>query len=477
MLSEFSKGPLRETFYSAHDFSNLNVADPFMGGGTPIVEANRIGCNVVGFDINPMSYWIVKQELEYLDLVEYAEAADSLRSKLEKSIGGFYRTRCGFCRSADAHVKYFIWVKKQVCDHCGKEIDLFPGYLLSADSRHTANVIVCGKCGELNEVEDRDPPGRCGFCSGTLTIKGPAKRSRCQCRECGRDNRFPKLDGSPPDHRLFAIEYHCPKCKPSHRGRFFKKPDSIDLDKFEEARQRWIKTRPEYVPGDEIPSGDETNRLHRWGYKKYKDMFNDRQLLALELSARIVSETGNERIRNALATNFSDLFRYQNMLCRYDKRALKSLDIFSVHGFPVGLIQCESNFLGIMDPKRDACIGSGGWANIVEKFKKAKSYCDRPFEFKHQGRKKTIVYIDGEWIGDSFEGIDPKSERSVDISCRNAGAAELREGFLDAVFTDPPYYGNVQYAELMDFCYVWLRKLAGSQMQAFAAESTRSPTN
>ena len=180
-------------------------------------------------------------------------------------------------------------------------------------------------------------------------------------------------------------------------------------------------------------------------------MFNDRQLLALELSARIVSETGNERIRNALATNFSDLLRYQNMLCRYDKRALKSLDIFSVHGFPVGLIQCESNFLGIMDPKRDACIGSGGWANIVEKFKKAKSYCDRPFEFKHQGRKKTIVYIDGEWIGDSYKGIDPKSERSVDISCRNAGAAELREGFLDAVFTDPP---NGTGSSILDTVFV-----------------------
>ena len=83
-----------------------------MGGGTPIVEANRVGCNVIGFDINPMSYWIVKQELEYLDLVEYAEAADSLRSKLEKSIGGLYRTRCGFCGSNDAHVKYFIWCQK-----------------------------------------------------------------------------------------------------------------------------------------------------------------------------------------------------------------------------------------------------------------------------------------------------------------------------------------------------------------------------
>ena len=28
------------------------------------------------------------------------------------------------------------------------------------------------------------------------------------------------------------------------------------------------------------------------------------------------------------------------------------------------------------------------------------------------------------------------------------------------MLTDPPYYANVQYAELMDFCYAWLRRLA-----------------
>jgi len=39
-----------------------------MGGGTPIVEANRVGCDVVDNDINPMSYWIVRQEIKHLDL-------------------------------------------------------------------------------------------------------------------------------------------------------------------------------------------------------------------------------------------------------------------------------------------------------------------------------------------------------------------------------------------------------------------------
>jgi hypothetical protein len=76
-------------------------------------------------------------------------------------------------------------------------------------------------------------------------------------------------------------------------------------------------------------------------------MFNARQLLGLELSCRLITRQKDSRVADALATNLSDLLRYQNMLCRYDTMALKSLDVFSVHGFPIGLIQCESNLLGV----------------------------------------------------------------------------------------------------------------------------------
>lgn len=271
------------------------------------------------------------------------------------------------------------------------------------------------------------------------------------------------------------MEYHCSTCKPTHTGRFFKKPDSQDIERVAEAERRWTRMRPKYVPDDEIPSGDETNRLHRWGYKRYQEMFNSRQLIGLELSARIVAKTANERVRNALATNLSDLLRYQNMLCRYDTRALKSLDIFSVHGFPVGLIQCESNFLGIMESGRHMCVGSGGWANIIEKFKKAKAYCDNPFEVMHQGRSKKVIPIKREWIGDHLNGFGPGHVRIVNILCQDAATSNLPDASLDAVFTDPPYFGNIQYAELMDFCYVWLRRLIGQTSQAFSADSTRNP--
>ena len=475
LLSEFSDKPLREVFYKSNDFPGRHVADPFMGGGTPILEANRIGCNVTGFDINPMSWWIVKQEIEHLDLGAYAKAAESLRATLEKEIGHLYRTRCVLCGSHEAHVKYFLWVKVKNCRQCGEEIDLFPGYLLAADSRHPKNVFVCPACGELTETASRKNPGKCGHCSVELVLAGATKRGQCKCSACGAANFFPEAKLGQPRHRLFAIEYHCQACRPTHAGRFFKKPDSQDINRITEAEQRRTAMRPRYIPDDEIPSGDETNRLHRWGYRRYREMFNSRQLVALELSGRIIDKTEDERVRNALATNLSDLLRYQNMLCRYDTTALKSLDIFSVHGFPVGLIECESNFLGIMDPGRNSCIGSGGWANIIEKYKKAKSYCDNPFEVMHHGHGKELVPIKGEWIGDHLNGSGPNPVRLVNIECKDAALSDLPDASLDAVFTDPPYFGNVQYAELMDFCYVWLKRLVGQTAKAFSVDSTRNP--
>ena len=75
VLSEFCSQPLAECFFRTNDFPGRVVADPFMGGGTPLLEANRVGCDVQGFDINPMAAWIVREEIEHLDLLAYKKAA------------------------------------------------------------------------------------------------------------------------------------------------------------------------------------------------------------------------------------------------------------------------------------------------------------------------------------------------------------------------------------------------------------------
>lgn len=470
ILSEYGDQPLTEAFFSANNFKGIAIADPFMGGGTPLIEANRVGCDVLGYDINPMAWWIVNREIEHLNLGAYRKAATGLLKTLEEHIGSLYRTTCLKCGSDQAHVKYFLWVKQHECLHCGKEFDLFPGYLLAQDKRHPLNVLVCHACGDLNEVEDCKHPEKCASCSTDLHVEGPAKRSKCACPHCGTLATYPSPNAGPPRHRMFAMEYHCRTCKPSHTGRFFKRPAAADLARYGQAKALLVKIGARFVPENTIPPGDETDRLLRWGYQRYREMFNERQLLGLELSCRIIAEEKNERVRNALITNLSDLLRYQNMVCRYDTMALKSLDIFSVHGFPVGLIQCESSLLGIANGG-GVSVGSGGWSNIVEKYFKAKQYCDTPFETRHDGARKVQMPIPGEWIGDT-RGNEPK--REVRILCQSATNAELPAASLDGIFTDPPYFGNVQYAELMDFCYVWLRKLAGESIPALQSPTTRN---
>ena len=470
LLAEFSGDRLEDAFYRPNDFPGLRIADPFMGGGTPLIEANRVGCDVDGFDVNPMAAWIVREEIEHLEVADYQLAADRVVAVLRDEVDIYYRTYCPIYGDENVPVKSFLWVKVLDCDACGASIDLFPGYLLAENRRHPKNVLVCAACGDLNEVEDRKSPGPCTSCGARLQLAGPARRGRCDCHRCGHANVYPGEAARPLDHRLFAIEYYNPERKAEHRGRFFKKPDRDDLARVSAAAQRWGQLAPRFVPDQRIPAGDETARLHRWGYSHYRGMFNPRQLLGLELSCRLIADIEDERIRHALATNLSDLLRYQNMLCRYDTMALKSLDIFSVHGFPVGLVQCESNLLGIVNVT-GSNVGSGGWSNIVGKYVKAKRYCEAPYEVRHSGSRKTRVPIDGERIGQSLNG----TRRRVSIRCQSATEAELAPESLDAVFTDPPYFGNVQYAELMDFCYVWLRGLVGKNAEGFDGPSTRSP--
>ena len=473
LLSEYnSQEPVETSYWRAHKLTGV-IADPFMGGGTPIFEANRLGFSVVGTDTNPMSFWIVRQSLGHLDLERFASAAEEVASAIESAVDDLYETTCVKCGQT-AQVKYFIWVKTERCPSCQTVNDLFPGYLLAQDSRHPKYVLVCSDCGFLNEYDEEpseDAPKPCAECSGPVHKEGSARRQRVQCRRCRSEYSYPtKESGHPPVHRMWAMEYHCKACKPTHKGRFFKRPAAEDLDRYEQARVRLLNSSGLPIPEDEIPPGDETDRLHRWGYMRYREMFTERQLLGLGLLLRQIRKVSNPPVRHALLTVFSDFLRYQNMLCRYDTYALKCQDIFSVHGFPVGLVQCENNLLGI--PK----VGSGSFRHFIEKYLRAKRYCEAPFETRMDGKQKKVVPILGESISAEFVYDFPVGDRrQAHLAASPATATPLSPGSLDGVFTDPPYFANVQYAELIDFNYVWLRQALQDEFPEFRSSTTRSP--
>lgn len=431
-----------------------------------------MGCHVVGTDINPMAYWIVRQELAELDRQAFQAAAYEVVTRVEAQIGALYQTECVHCNQL-AQVKYFLWIKQGECSNCHRSVDLFPNHLVAKNQRHPNYVLVCPACGELNEVSRLDRKALtacCSNCAGQLNVEGIAQRNRYYCPYCHNLNAYPGIRHRAPVHRLFALEYHCLNCAPTHRGRFFKTPDVADLASLESAEKHLQEISKDFIPLDSIPPGDETHRLRRWGYHNYHELFNTRQLLGLQTLAAAISEVSDESVRHALLTVFSDTLRYQNMLCRYDSYALKIIDIFSVHGFPVSLIQCENSLLGVPN------VGSGGFRHFIEKYDRAKGYCERPFE-TYPGNPKKTVFIPEERIGARFVSSFPRSSdtRTAYLESTSADKMTLPPESLDAVITDPPYFANVQYAELMDFCYVWLRQHLADTVPPFQMTSTRSP--
>ena len=65
-------------YYGDHQkkgaFRHLKVADIFMGGGTTLVEGSRLGMEMVGNDLNPVAWFVVKQELANVDLEQVKKA-------------------------------------------------------------------------------------------------------------------------------------------------------------------------------------------------------------------------------------------------------------------------------------------------------------------------------------------------------------------------------------------------------------------
>jgi adenine-specific DNA methylase len=138
---------IMEEFYKDHtndpDTNGKIVLDPFMGGGTTIVEALRLGCKVIGIDLNPVAWFIVKTEVEPVDLDELEDAFERLAKRrvawsgkpLKDTLLDQYKTECPCCGAGreEADIIYTFWVKSAICTdpNCKKQVPLFNDYIIA----------------------------------------------------------------------------------------------------------------------------------------------------------------------------------------------------------------------------------------------------------------------------------------------------------------------------------------------------------
>jgi len=461
ILSTFSPHDISETelwrrFYQNTDLGGKIILDPFMGGGTTVVEALKLGCRVIGIDIHPVAWFITKKEVEPLNIRKFKEEFKKLEEMVAGKIKGYYKTMCPRC-GQQADVMYVFWVKKVKCLRCNNEIPLFNSFRI-ASLNNRIHIVFCPECKEIMEIENIQKEIVCPRCEKAFKpSKGYVKGGHYLCPVCGhkgevlrsvrRKEEIPQID-------MYAMEYYCLHC--NERG--YKKADDYDQDLYSEAKEEFEKKKNGLLfPRDRIPDGKEVRRLFNFGFEYFYQMFNERQLLCLSILLDEILKIEDENVREFMILTFSDSINANNLFCKYNQGARKLEPLFGHHAYWPPNTPVENNVWGTK-------YGRGTFKRYVEKTIRAKKYALCPYEIKIRNNNSPEKIIASNEIKgvltDNYDGllnwkgnIILKAQTSEDLSFIKKSKT------VDAVITDPPYYDNVMYSEITDFFYVW-QKLA-----------------
>lgn len=571
---------IMDEFYKDHthdpDTNGIRILDPFMGGGTTIVEALRLGCQVTGIDINPVAWFIVKTAVEPVNIEDLKSAFRRLEERLtlngkplREELLHHYRTECPCCGAGkeEANIIYTFWVKSAVCTNptCRKPVPLFPDYIIAMKSPSVGYIpdYKCNSCGKEFDLDidrasfiaeeslmvnnPRDASGdrrnnkrwtpfnpieknvKCPWCSkiimvgpvnmvkkekkkvplavllcphcnsvwqhrGTLSDEVtcpvcsksyPSQRGTISekgsfvCPSCGTKDKIINSIRKLPQDQLFsttayAIEGYCPKCG-GHKGadetdllgnsknkkqdvnhfcnirhnsgKFFKKITPSDLKRYQDAGKRWEKEKGDLpYPKSEIPIGEKTKSglvAHHYNY--WHQMFNSRQLLCLGTLLKAIGEEQHQALKEMLLLTFSHTLESNNLFTRtLAKRntpgGIPPGGIFSRHDYQPKSTLAEQNIFGTVS-------GQKTFSNCFEKVLSGKLFNDQPYECEIKDKHQVKIQ--------SKEKIAIKNTDA--ILSESSIRAKLPDQKMNLVVTDPPYAGNVNYSELSDFFYVWLR--------------------
>lgn len=119
-------------------------------------------------------------------------------------------------------------------------------------------------------------------------------------------------------------------------------------------------------------------------------------------------------------------------------------NVFSRHAFIPRVQPVEANPLNHQD-------NVAALEGFFDRAVRVKKYCEEPFE-KLKNRQKGSVYD----VGIQNENVS--EDRMKSLRCKTSERLDLEDESVDYIITDPPYYDNVQYSELSDYFYIWLRE-------------------
>lgn len=450
-----------DLFYKPVRIPCGTVFDPFMGSGTTLAEAVKLGARAIGRDINPVAHFLVKCALSVHDRKAILETYRAIERDVADEIRSFYRATLP--DGTHAEVLYTFWVKTVDCPSCAASVDLF-GSQIFARHAYPKKVphaqAVCPHCGSISAVHVDDREANCSSCRRSFDPNGgPARGQSATCPSC--DHSFPisktiRASGKPPAHRMYAKLVLLPDGSKAYQ------PITDEDRTLYVKAERTLAKRKNAYPVVAIEPGYNTNQALGYNYRHWHEMFNARQLLCLSILAERIRDIPDPVLRDLFTCLFSGALEFNNMFASYKGEGTGAVrHMFAHHILKPERVPLEANLWGT--PK-----SSGSFSTMFEgRIRRALDYADDPFELHISGKGSKTEKIFGlsEKIGASVAETYSafiKGER-VYLSCGDSGSTDLPDRSVDAVLTDPPFFDNVHYSQLADFFHVWQRHILGAE--------------
>ncbi len=413
------------------------VLDPFAGGGTIPLEAQRLGLEAHAADLNPVAVIINKAMIELPFLFKdrppvnpdaqqtYGNDTDwhgaqglavdveyygrRLKKLAAEKIGALYPT-VTLDDGSEATVIAWIWARTVACNNpaCLKTFPLAHSFVLSK------------KRGDAVEpVIDDDAQFHFEIVKGAPSIDGTINRLGGKCIHCGANVKFEHIRAE------------------ARAGRLGVRLMAIVAEG--KSKRSYLSPNDEHVKAADVPKPEDTidaplpEKDTRaffttlYGLDNYNKLFTNRQLTALTTFSDLISDVRAEAVKDGCDKNYADA------LATYLALLVDRLSMFNSSN-------CRWN------PLRD------GLAQV----------------FTRQAIPMIWDYAEANPFSNSTGSFDSMLDGIVKCIRELPATVESEAHQFDAakpfelgnvlISTDPPYYDNVPYADLSDFFYVWLRR-------------------
>jgi hypothetical protein len=427
----------------------LSVLDPFAGGGSIPFEALRYGFTTIANDLNPVAAVILKATLDYParfgssladDIRKWGnEWAKRVKEKLEPY----------FPKQSNESIFAYLWARTVACPTTGKPVPLSPNWWLHTGSDPVAVKLIAEEGMDQPQFEIVTGKQATLANPDVGTITRGVGRSPWTGETISGDYIKAEAQAGRMGQMLYAVAIK------KSGGFGFRAPTPEDLEAVRCAEEALTKKKPEWIakgiiPTEAFPEGND-NRPLTYGMPTWADFFSPRQLMsigtfaesALSIIELIHKEAGAE-CANAIQVYLSFMLDkaviYNNRSCRFDiGRGIRS--IFDRHDF--AFVSSHAEF--------DASANLLPWT--------VGQVADAYAELARLSSPDQVALTQADL------------PRIVDRLSVTQGSATSLSGIPDSsvqnITVDPPYYDNVQYAELSDFFYVWLKRSVGHLFPEF----------